>query len=235
MSRPRLIDPYVPIILLRHLAETPDATTRTLDATLVFADISGFTSLSERLARRGREGAEELVDALSAAFSGLLAVAYANDGSLLKFGGDALLLLFDGDAHLERACRSAAGMRQTLRDVGPLETSAGKVTLRMSQGVHSGELHLFLVGGSHRELLVAGPAATAVTQMEKVAGAGEIVVSPQTAARLPRDWLGKDRGAGRPLTSAPQGREPGPPELPHPPPIGAVARCLSTEVRAHVA
>jgi class 3 adenylate cyclase/tetratricopeptide (TPR) repeat protein len=235
MSRPRLLDPYVPNILLRHLADTPDATTRTLDATLLFADISGFTRLSERLARRGREGAEELVDALAAAFSGLLAVAYANDGSLLKFGGDALLLLFDGDAQLERACRSAAGMRQTLRDVGPLETSAGKVTLRMSQGLHSGELHLFLVGGSHRELLVAGPGATAVTVVEKAARPGEIVVSAETAARLPPALVGQRRGPGRLLTGTPRGRERGPRTLPQLPPVEAVAGCLSTEVRAHVA
>ena len=47
----------------------------------------------------------------------------------------------------------------------------------MSQGIHSGELHLFLVGDSHRELLVAGAGATAVTRMEKAAGAGEIVLA----------------------------------------------------------
>lgn len=235
MPAPRLLDPYVPNILLRHLVDTPEATTRTLDATLLFADISGFTSLSERLARRGREGAEELTDALGGAFGSLLAIAYANDGSLLKFGGDALLLMFDGDQHLQRACRSAFGMRQTLRDAGPLATSAGRVHLRMSQGMHSGELHLFLVGDSHRELLVAGPAATAVTRMEKLAGAGEIVVSPATAAQLPDDWLGRARGDGRLLTSMPTGREPGPREMPELPPADAVARCLSTEVRAHVA
>jgi class 3 adenylate cyclase/tetratricopeptide (TPR) repeat protein len=235
MSGPRHLDPYVPNILLRHLAETPDASTRTLDATLLFADISGFTKLSERLARRGREGAEELVDALGTAFGGLLAVAYGNDGSLLKFGGDALLLLFDGDDHLERACRSAFGMRRMLRDVGELVTSAGKVTLRMSQGLHSDELHLFLVGGSHRELLVAGPGATAVAAMEKAARAGEIVVSPETAAKLPRVWLGRGRGPGRLLTSAPKGRELGPRTLARLPPPDAVAGCLSTEVRAHVA
>jgi class 3 adenylate cyclase/tetratricopeptide (TPR) repeat protein len=235
MSAPRLLDPYVPNILLRHLADTPQAPTRTLDATLLFTDISGFTSLSERLARGGREGAEELVDALGVAFGGLLAVAYANDGSLLKFGGDALLLLFDGDDHLERACRSASGMRRMLRQTGPLATSAGKVTLRMSQGMHSGELHLFLVGDSHRELLLAGPAATAVTHMEKAANAGEIVVSPETAARLPRVWLGGQRGGGRLLTSSPKGREPGPRVLARLPSDEAVAGCLSTEVRGHVA
>ena len=71
---------------------------------MVFVDISGFTKLSERLARTGREGAEHLVDTISACFSTLLAEAYANGGSLLKFGGDALLVWFAGVDHAARGC-----------------------------------------------------------------------------------------------------------------------------------
>ena len=44
---------------------------------MVFADVSGFTKLSERLARTGKEGAEHLVDAINACFSALLGNAYA--------------------------------------------------------------------------------------------------------------------------------------------------------------
>ena len=238
MDRPdpdgeRLLDPHVPRVLLRHLAETPEATVRTVDATILLADVSGFTKLSERLARRGREGAEELVQAIGGCFGPLLRLAYEDGGSLLKLGGDALLLLFEGDDHLPRACRTAAGMRRLLLDVGRLRTSVGSVVLRMSQGIHSGELHLFLVGESHRELLVAGAGATAVTRMEKAAGAGEIVLSPQTAKRLPASCRGALRGDGRLLLSPP----PAPPKaapgvVPHPG-LEAVASCLSTEVRAH--
>ena len=47
-----------------------------LDGTMVFADVSGFTRLSERLARTGKEGAEHLVDAINACFSALLGNAY---------------------------------------------------------------------------------------------------------------------------------------------------------------
>ena len=54
------LTPYVPRLLLRHLDETPDAAVRRFDGTLVFIDVSGFTQLSERLARQGREGAERL-------------------------------------------------------------------------------------------------------------------------------------------------------------------------------
>jgi class 3 adenylate cyclase len=76
----RRLDPYVPRILLRHLAQTPDARVTSVDATVVFADISGFTALSERLARRGREGAEELTETIGGSLSTLLAVAYENGG-----------------------------------------------------------------------------------------------------------------------------------------------------------
>ena len=97
------LTPYVPRLLLRHLDETPDAAVRRFDGTLVFIDVSGFTQLSERLARQGREGAERLADAIGRCFTTLLTVAYECGGGLLKFGGDALLLLFDGDGHAERA------------------------------------------------------------------------------------------------------------------------------------
>ena len=43
--------------------------------TMVFADVSGFTRLSERLARKGKEGAEHLVDVINTCFSALLADA----------------------------------------------------------------------------------------------------------------------------------------------------------------
>ena len=63
---------YLPRVLLERLVSMPDADVLTQDATIVFVDISGFTKLSERLARSGREGAEHLVDTISACFSTLL-------------------------------------------------------------------------------------------------------------------------------------------------------------------
>jgi class 3 adenylate cyclase/tetratricopeptide (TPR) repeat protein len=200
----RAAAPYVPRALLHHLSEEPERRVRAVDGTCVLVDVSGFTKLSERLARRGgREGAEQLADAIGRCFESLLGVAYDKGGGLLKFGGDALLLLFDGEAHRERACACAVAMAGRLRELGPIETGAGAVTLRMSVGVHSAEYLLFAVGGSHRELLIAGPAASAVVRMEKEAGSGEIVVSAATAAALPPSCLGAARRGGRLLRSAP--------------------------------
>jgi class 3 adenylate cyclase len=188
--------PYVPRVAVDWAKSTPDQTWREFDGSLVFVDISGFTALSERLAKRGRQGAEELTETLSRCFADLLAVGYAAGGSLLKFGGDALLLLFDGAEHETRATASALRMRAVLRDVGRVTTSVGSFRLRMSVGVHSGRLHLFRVGDSHRELFVTGPGASATVTMEGTADAGEVVVSPATAAALDPRWVGAPKGAG---------------------------------------
>ena len=59
---------YVPRVVLRRLVAAPREPVLTLDGTAVFGDISGFTRLSERLARKGDEGAELLVDTINACF-----------------------------------------------------------------------------------------------------------------------------------------------------------------------
>ena len=189
-----VLAPYFPRLVL----EWPDGDVgwQAVDGSVVFVDISGFTALSERLARRGRLGAEELTDTLSRCFAELLSVAYGAGGSLLKFGGDALLLLFDGDDHAQRACTSALRMRTMLSAVGKVTTSVGALRLRMSVGVHSGMLHSSRWARSHRELIITGPSATTTVAMEATADAGEIVVSPTTAARLPARLVGAAKGPG---------------------------------------
>lgn len=233
-SGERRLDKYLPRVVLRHLTEAPDARVRSVEATVVFADISGFTALSERLARRGRRGAEELTEMVGGSLTTLLTVAYDEGGSLLKLGGDGLLVQFEHEGHAERACRAAVGMRRTLREIGRLRTGAGGVTLRMSQGVHSGTVHHFLVGASHREHLIAGPAASAVMRMEKAADAGEIVISAATAELLPRRCAGEPKGPGVLLKAEPDAG-PAPVEPPGAPPsLEAVAGCLPVMVRSHV-
>ena len=117
--------PYLPRLELQWLVEDPSALVRELDGTLVFVDISGFTKMSERLARRGKVGAEEVTDVIGDTFGTLLAEAYAFGGGLVKFGGDALLLFFEGEAHPLRATAAAHGMRATLRRIGTFTTTAG--------------------------------------------------------------------------------------------------------------
>ena len=101
---------YVPRMLLWRGLDPTEQFAEMLYGTMVFADVSGFTKLSERLARTGTEGAEQLVDAINACFSALLGKAYARGASLLKFGGDAMLLWFEGEEHV------IAGVRRGGRD-----------------------------------------------------------------------------------------------------------------------
>jgi class 3 adenylate cyclase len=197
---------FVPRLTLEWLRDEPESQWREVDGTLAFVDISGFTAMSERLSSLGRAGAEEVTEVMNATFAALLAVAYAQGGGLLKFGGDALLLLYEGADHGARAARAAFEMRRTLRAIGRPKTSAGAIQLKMHAGLHSGRFHFFLVGESHRELLVTGPAATRTVDMEAASDAGEILLSDETAALLDGETTGEKRGSGRLLRAAPEVR-----------------------------
>src|SRR6188472_186466 len=194
---------FVPRLTLEWLRDDPDTPWREVDGTLAFVDISGFTAMSERLSSLGRAGAEEVTEVMNATFAALLAVAYAQGGGLLKFGGDALLLLYEGEGHAGRAARAAFEMRRTLRAIGRPRTSAGVVQLKMHAGIHSGRFQFFLLGDAHRELLIAGPAASETVEMESTSEAGEILISSATAASLSEESLAEEKGSGRLLRAAP--------------------------------
>ena len=206
---------FVPRLTLEWLRASAERPWLELEGTLAFIDISGFTAMSEKLSSLGRAGAEEVTDVMNATFSALLHVAYEQGGGLLKFGGDALLLLYVGDDHGRRAARAAFDMRRTLRAIGRPRTSAGAVQLKMHAGLNSGRFQFFLVGNSHRELLVTGPAATRTVEMEAASEAGEILLSPETVALLDPVTVGEEKGPGRLLKAAPEaGRAPAPiPEI----------------------
>ena len=228
-----LVVPYVPRLLIDWLRDTPDQRYRSVEGTLAFVDISGFTKMTERLARKGKVGAEEMSDTLNRCFSELLSVAYDYGAGLVKWGGDAVLLLFEGEDHAARACRGAFEMQRAIRTVGRLKTTAGSVTLRMSVGIHSGAFDFFLVGDLHRELVISGPAATECVTMEQIAEAGEIAISETTASLLDPAVLGARKDAAILLRRAPDV------DMLRAAPVGAVdpdaiAACLPLLIRDHV-
>lgn len=198
------LEPFVSELARTWLQEAPDLSAREFVGTLVFADISGFTRLTERLAARGRFGAEEMSDHLDVVLSELLTAAYDHGGWLVKWGGDALLLMFDTADHALRACDAAAAMQSRMRRVGTLETSVGRVRLRMSIGIHTGTFSFHFLGQRHRELLITGEAATVTAALEAAAEAGDILVSPMTATLLPEACRGAVKGPGILLTHPPR-------------------------------
>ena len=160
-----LLKPYVPRLLIEWLRDTPETRFKARDGTLAFVDISGFTALTERLESRGRIGAELLRDTLDDVFKALLDEAYTWGAGLLKWGGDALLLLFEGEAHPSRAARAAWEMQRTIERIGRIRVGGAAVTLRMSIGVATGTIDFFTAGSLQQELLVAGPVATETVVM----------------------------------------------------------------------
>ena len=225
--------PYVPRLLIDWLRSGDTARVRQIPGTLAFADISGFTKLTERLARKGKVGAEEMNDLLDSVFTELLEIAYRDGAGLVKWGGDAVLLLFEGEDHAARACRAAHGMRRALRERGRMHSSAGFVSLRMSVGIHTGVFHFFLVGDAHRELIIAGPDATRTVIVESQASAGEILISAATASCLDPRSVGRPKDGGFLLRSVPEVEYPGwvaPPDL-----TGLdLERCLPVGLRDHL-
>ena len=199
---------------------------RLVSGTLVSADISGFTRLTEQLSSMGRRGAEELTDLLNSCFDSMIRISAEEGGDIIKFGGDALLVLFSGEGDAAHACRASHGMRALIaRPVH--QRNGGSVRLGISIGAHRGDFPVFLPLGVHRELLLTGPAVTATLECESDAEAGEIRISAAVAEHLPEKVVGAavdgayllrrkpergpecDRGGGTALG-------PGGPRTPHP-------------------
>ena len=231
LDRARL---YVPRFLQQRLAEDATARAWTAEGTAVLMDITGFTALSERLARRGREGAEQISEAIGRSFEAILMVAYDNGGSLLKFGGDAMLLWFEGEGHAPRASRAAVLMRRALRAAGRIETPGAKVSLRMAQGVHSDRFDFFAAGDLHLEFIPAGPAWRELVVLQRNAASGEILVSERTAALLPAGCRGARTQSGVMLAREPAGARKLPLAARPALPAETLAHCLSPPVREHV-
>ena len=203
MDAAERLRPFIAGFVVDWLRDSPTQRHRVAHGTLVFVDISGFTRLTERLASKGKIGAEEMSDTLDVTFAALLAVAYDHGAWLVKWGGDAVLLLFEGEQHADRASTAAHEMRQTMRQIGRLQTSVGEITLRVSIGVHTGDFDFYLVGSLHRELVISGRAASQTVAMETAADAGQIVVSATTAAALRSRHVGAPKGDGFLLTRSP--------------------------------
>jgi class 3 adenylate cyclase/tetratricopeptide (TPR) repeat protein len=226
---------YVPRLLPAWAAAEQAPAHRVVDGSLLLFDITGFTPLTERLARRGREGAEELSNLLDTVFSQLLMDAEDEGGDLLKWGGDALLLLFDGADHGRRAARAGLRMHRVLAQIGRAKTSIGRVKLRASAGVESGPVHLILAGDPalRRDLVLLGPTVTAVTMLEHAAGIGEVLVGDATAADLGPGLVRPHEGWGHLLSGIPTPANR--PPQPEPEPTAAVVeRLLAPQLWAYL-
>ncbi|HMA37614.1 MAG TPA: adenylate/guanylate cyclase domain-containing protein, partial [Chloroflexia bacterium] len=114
----------------------------------LFADISGFTPLTEALATAfgAQHGAEQLTQLLNQVYEPLIAAVHTHQGSVIGFSGDAITCWFPADAG-ERATAAALAMQAAMAAFRDLPLGAGATTtLTLKASVASGPVRRVRVG-----------------------------------------------------------------------------------------
>ncbi|MDQ3055805.1 MAG: adenylate/guanylate cyclase domain-containing protein, partial [Actinomycetota bacterium] len=138
---------YIPGDRRRALAVGQAMPDRVTGAAL-FADIAGFTPLTEALAGElgAQRGAEELTAVLETVFAEVLGELHRYGGSVIYFSGDAITCWLDADDGL-LATRCALDMQDAMARVGNVVTPGGRpVQLAMKVAVAVGSARRFVVG-----------------------------------------------------------------------------------------
>jgi len=193
---------FVPDLVKRRIADDPRPisapTGEAHEAAVLFADISGFTALTERLSRGGVQGAEQLTGYLNRYFGELIQVVRARGGEVLKFAGDALLAQWPSTGDLGAATARAAAASLAIQSrLDDFEVESG-VRLSMRLSVGAGSLHAMHVGGvlGRWEFYVAGPPMEQVRQAQALAAQGQVVCSPEAWKLLAGRAEGTPVGGG---------------------------------------
>ncbi|MBN8504572.1 MAG: tetratricopeptide repeat protein [Burkholderiales bacterium] len=178
---------YLPQDRLRALAQGASLPERTQGSAL-FADITGFTRLTEELTHRlgARRGIEALSQRVGAAYEALIQEVERHGGSVIGFAGDSITCWFDAGANADaadlansarRAARAAMAMQAAMRQGGELS-----VKLALA----SGPARRFAVGDAALQRLdvLAGATLARMARLEQQAQPGEVVLDAATAALL---------------------------------------------------
>ncbi|GAC1544121.1 MAG: AAA family ATPase [Herpetosiphon sp.] len=172
----------------RHALANAVALPEQMRGAALFADISGFTPLTEALAvaHGARDGAEELTRTLNLVYDALTAQVDLYGGSVVGFAGDALTCWFDGDDGA-RATACALAMQGSMRRLPaiaiPGDTS---IMLGMKASVASGVVRRWSVGDARSGLLdvPAGRPLARLAEGDRLANSGEVLIDEEIAATL---------------------------------------------------
>ncbi len=178
---------YIPGDRRRALATGASIPDRVRGAAL-FADISGFTPLTEALANElgPQRGAEELTTHLNRVFHALIAELERFGGDVIYFSGDAITCWIDGDDGA-RATACALAMQETMGRLGEVVTPAGaRVRLAMKAAVAVGAARRFLVGDPELQRIdvLAGRLIDDLVAAEQQAERGEVVLDQSAVDSL---------------------------------------------------
>ena len=142
---------------------------------VLFADLQGFTTFSERTP------ADEVRGMLDEYFSAVGPAVEQEGGELVQTSGDAVFAVFKGDGHETRAARAALGLQAA---AGPV-SSRHPDWPRFRVGVNSGEAHVGLVRApGARTFSPTGDVVNTGARLEGKARAGEVVIAERTRRAL---------------------------------------------------
>lgn len=146
------------------------------NVTILFSDIRGFTTFSEKLEPR------ELLDILNNYFDQMINIIMKNGGVINKFIGDAMMVLYNAPNLCEyseiKAIISAIEMNGKLREFNSKYTQKYGFNLEIGTGINSGQVVSGNVGSEKRmEYTVIGDNVNISSRLQSVAKGGEIIIS----------------------------------------------------------
>ncbi|GEP52253.1 adenylate/guanylate cyclase domain-containing response regulator [Flavobacterium noncentrifugens] len=148
-----------------------------LDATVIFLDVCGFTAITEKIP------ANTVVTLLNSIFDTIVAEIILQNGHVDKFMGDAVMAVFRGEFHLDRAIDAALAIRDKLSRAE--ELVFGDITFKpeISIGINSGEMVSGNIGSESLKRLdytVIGDVVNLSQRLQSVAKPGQILITEET-------------------------------------------------------
>jgi adenylate cyclase len=153
-------------------------------ATVMFADLRGYTTLSESAK------ADEVVEMLNGFYDDCAAAIWERDGIVNKFIGDAVLAVFnfpiERKDHELQAALAATNIQQRCAERNRLlvEHADASHPVEVGIGIHAGEASIGEVGTAYRDFTIIGPVVNAANRMQGAAKAGEILVTEAVYAKV---------------------------------------------------
>lgn len=192
--RPSRMNPDVCTICESMFTTIMRARKVTIDATVMFADLRGYTVLSQTLT-------PDAISRLLDAFYDLCADAiWEQDGLLNKAIGDAVMALFNFPIrtpdHARRAVLAAREIQRTWnagRNALAAEFGISAALLGVGIGLHSGELSFGEFGHTHRDLTAIGTVVNTASRAQTAADAGQILVTQAVFERAGADVGGEPK------------------------------------------
>ncbi|WP_128546518.1 adenylate/guanylate cyclase domain-containing protein [Larkinella soli] len=154
-----------------------------IEVTTVFIDICGFTAITER------ENADTVVKLINSYFDIMVKEIIAQGGYVDKFMGDAVMAVFRGEYHLDRAIESALAVRNHIEATKNDLSDDRTYTPQVAIGINTGEVISGNIGSATLRRLdytVIGDAVNTAQRLQAVAQAGQILI-PESAYQLVKD------------------------------------------------